>query len=344
MKKAVSIVIVCTVLLTIGTFSVFGEVVPTVSSNAFIEYDQTQLYYYITATLGKNYITEMDVWDSYSSQYNPTPSANKVVAQDLNIIVSLRNKTNQPILLTVSSLQFHFNLRYDDGTAITEYLAYHIDNFTNGSLEIYGNKFYAYAPNDHYNGYNIYLLPNERLTLNMTCVLYRYIVQQPYDSGTSPFKGRSIVFYTDTGIVLDNYPLFSSNNVNLDYDDTANLHSIDQSVKGILNAYTQNAQGASELTSGSDSLSDQTNTVHQQEQTWYNQNSQAIESTGLANFQFSNNQQLGLNTINTLFNQLWNSLGDWTFVYTFTLMISLTMYILRHRTYKASKNNKKDSS
>lgn len=95
--------------------------------------------------------------------------------------------------------------------------------------------------------------------------------------------------------------------------------------------YQEVNSAATDVGNDSNDVSDTLDTVHSQEEQWYNANSSAIEATGLSNYQWSTGQALGLNAVVGQFTQVWNSLGDWTLVYTFTLILSLATFILRHR-------------
>lgn len=116
-------------------------------------------------------------------------------------------------------------------------------------------------------------------------------------------------------------------------------NSINSNVQSILDAYTSNTQGAQNLVNDTDSNDQKLDTIHQNEAQWYSQNQQAIESTGLSNFEFSTDQVTGLTGVFSLFQRLWNSMGEYTFVITFTLMMSFAAFFLRHRPIKATTGN-----
>ena len=77
-------------------------------------------------------------------------------------------------------------------------------------------------------------------------------------------------------------------------------------------------------------ISDTSDTIHSQEAIWYSQNQSAIEATGLSNYNFSNNINSGILEVAGDFMRLWNKLGTWTNVYTFSLTLSLALMIIRH--------------
>lgn len=103
----------------------------------------------------------------------------------------------------------------------------------------------------------------------------------------------------------------------------------------VLNAFVVNTnltQYVSDVESQSDSLINQSNQAHTQEQAFFNQNSQAIADTGLGNFQFSSDQSSGISVVTGLFNRLWTSVGSWNTVYVFSLTLTVALTILRYTT------------
>lgn len=128
------------------------------------------------------------------------------------------------------------------------------------------------------------------------------------------------------------------------YNSDYNSQAIKENTQAILDAYTSNVQNAQVVTDGTDDNNSDLNTIHNQEQQWYSQNQSAIESTGLSNFNFSDTQVSGLNGVFSLFQRLWTSLGDFTFIYVFTLMISFATFVLRHRPSTRSTTKEKKVS
>lgn len=85
-----------------------------------------------------------------------------------------------------------------------------------------------------------------------------------------------------------------------------------------------------QFTDNTDTASDMNDQIHQQEQVWYDNNSQALEDVGLSNYRFSPSQSNGITQAVTQFQAVWNALGDWTNVYIFILILSISTYIIRH--------------
>lgn len=86
-----------------------------------------------------------------------------------------------------------------------------------------------------------------------------------------------------------------------------------------------------EISSESDAAGQLSDEIHQQETIWYDQNSSAMESVGLSNYQYNTQQYNGILGVTFQFEQLWTALGYWNLVYIFTLMLSLATFIIRHR-------------
>lgn len=84
------------------------------------------------------------------------------------------------------------------------------------------------------------------------------------------------------------------------------------------------------LSNQSNDLADQSSQVHSQEAAYYQQNSAAIQATGLSNYQFDASAVSGLTGVRGDFLDVWNSLGSWNSVYIFSLTLGLALTILRH--------------
>lgn len=75
---------------------------------------------------------------------------------------------------------------------------------------------------------------------------------------------------------------------------------------------------------------DMNDEIHEEEQIWYDNNSEALEAVGLSNYRFSPSQSSGITQAVTQFQAVWNALGQWTNVYIFILILSISTYIIRH--------------
>lgn len=114
----------------------------------------------------------------------------------------------------------------------------------------------------------------------------------------------------------------------------------------LLEEYIHGDTSANDALAGdSNDVSAEVEAVHQQEQQWYSDNQDAIEATGLSNFEFDGRQQLGLGAVRSVFSGLWTSIGEWSMIYIYVLTISLATFILRHspNTHRRSDNRGDDS-
>ena len=121
------------------------------------------------------------------------------------------------------------------------------------------------------------------------------------------------------------------------------VRSLQKIVNGNQTPYEEVESAASAVQDDSNDVSDTLDTVHSQEQQWYQQNSAAIESTGLSNYQFTNNQKDGLLVAVTQFSDVWTALGNWNLIYIFTLILSLATFILRHRPTTRAQQRRKEA-
>lgn len=98
----------------------------------------------------------------------------------------------------------------------------------------------------------------------------------------------------------------------------------------IYGALSGNASTNNSITQDSNTLHNQSDSVHTQEASYYAANSQAIQATGLSNYQFDASAVSGLTGVRGDFIDIWNSLGSWNTVYIFSLTLGLALTILRH--------------
>ena len=101
-------------------------------------------------------------------------------------------------------------------------------------------------------------------------------------------------------------------------------------IKNIQDILTGDSTTNSNISTDSGSLKTQSDNIHTQEQAYYTANSQAIQATGLSNYQFNNEIASGVAQVTDQFNGIWNSLGTWTNVYIFSLTLGLALTIIRH--------------
>lgn len=125
---------------------------------------------------------------------------------------------------------------------------------------------------------------------------------------------------------INNNVFYTYNNV---VDIKSKLNDIYTDVHSIQQAMTSNSSTNASASQDSQSLKTQSDSVHQQEQQFFNQNSQAIAATGLSNYSFGVNGN-GVTAVSKDFTDIFNSLGDWNSVYIFSLTLGLALTIIRH--------------
>lgn len=133
------------------------------------------------------------------------------------------------------------------------------------------------------------------------------------------------IINTQNTIISNQNLAYAQRNTTNDY-----LSNVNNNLQNIINSWNSNSSNANSLTNESQSLQNTTSNVHSAESNYYAQNETALNEVGISNFEFSSSQLDGNTKVLNLFSRLWTSLGDWNFVYTYALMISLVMFILRH--------------
>lgn len=92
-----------------------------------------------------------------------------------------------------------------------------------------------------------------------------------------------------------------------------------------------------------DELSGDTDDIHEQEQSLFDDANEAIGNLAISDFEFDGWTGQGVRAAGSLFNDLWEALGPVAQVYSFALMLTVTMTILRYSTRrpkeKQTKNN-----
>lgn len=110
----------------------------------------------------------------------------------------------------------------------------------------------------------------------------------------------------------------------------SDLGSIYNGVADIRTILQGNNTTNDNINNDSASLKTQSDNVHSQEQAYFTQNSQAIQATGLGNYQIGTVEGNGIASVSSDFTSLWNALNGWTAVYIFSLTLGLALTILRH--------------
>lgn len=106
----------------------------------------------------------------------------------------------------------------------------------------------------------------------------------------------------------------------------SSLGSIDSNVKNIYDLlHTALADESTSLDNKSKQVADQIMQQDNAEQYWNDKNQENFNALDLNNFSFSNGVVSALGTVGNLFTSIWNSLGDTVLIYTFPLMLGITL-------------------
>lgn len=102
--------------------------------------------------------------------------------------------------------------------------------------------------------------------------------------------------------------------------------------------------GLDDIDDAAADISDKSESAHTLEQSYFTQNAEAIEATGLSNYRFNGDQENGIGSVSHDFTLLWNALGGFNSVYIFSLTLSLALMVLRHApgAIRSSRRNKEE--
>lgn len=106
----------------------------------------------------------------------------------------------------------------------------------------------------------------------------------------------------------------------------SSLNSIDTNVTSIYDLlHTALADESTALDNKSQQVADQIMQQDNAEQYWNDKNQENFNALDLNNFSFSNGVVSALGTVGNLFTSIWNSLGDTVLIFTFPLMLGITL-------------------
>lgn len=202
---------------------------------------------------------------------------------------------------------------------------------------INSGRFGIVPDSDHLYNNHFLLAPNQRLDCMFMVSFFALYV----DSYTTDIPPCSITLSNGlTTLQSSSAPPPSviaqlsnlNNTLNFTYND---LHELKESYISANRNY--NSNNASSMVNDADTQNNTLDSIHQSEAQYYQQNQQAIEDTGLTNFNYSPEQLSSFSVLITDFNNLWNALDGWTFVYIFSLTISLALLIIRHAPIRRKK-------
>lgn len=343
MKKiGVSVLLVCT-LLVCTVSPIFADTLP-------VGYRQQFTFYGVE---DENTILNLyGVVSSYKPYYGYVNTNNFQLCQDYNITISIANDTDSTVVIPVSSITFRLNLNDTAGlNAFTgEGLGYHISDpvDSNYTFSIVGTSSTTSSirlafTEQYFSSNYSYLTVPAHFRYQFTTVVTRTMNvpgtpnSSDYSIALNSFNTRLSSFEI-TSPVTTNVGTSSVSRWVFDcfIDNDTVPYSSKYLTYGIFSVFYNANPASSELINNAESATDTIQSQHTTEQSYYTANAQAIESTGLSNFQYSNNQVTYFQGVLSDFQSLWDSLGEWTFVYTFTLMLSFATFVLRHRPHTRS--------
>lgn len=103
-------------------------------------------------------------------------------------------------------------------------------------------------------------------------------------------------------------------------------------IENITGTVEQMEQEIDDTNDAIDGLSDDINDTHEQEQQMYDDANDAIGNLAISDFQFDGWTGQGVRGAGSLFERLWTAIGPVAQVYSFALMLTVTMTILRYTT------------
>lgn len=230
-----------------------------------------------------------------------------------------------------ANLTYHVEMVYGGGYPVLDSTDFETPNTLYQNI-LYKHRVVAYirinnnTGNDytHTGNLTLYRFISSNYKVIDISAFYSTVFVEPYilSSGSN----TNLYFYLDR----DNPVLYQGENRAVVYMDVYT----DSSTAPVLNATSITGTGWSSYTDNlsedSADLASQSNQAHQQEQAFFNQNSQAIANTGLSNYQFSTDNGNGVASVSVDFTNLWNALGGWTSVYIFSMTLGLALSIIKH--------------
>lgn len=371
MKKTVALVTLLTVV-TVFSCAVFADT--AISPNSFVSYsvvDNGVSLNIQIATLSPD----------YDIQYENLGSNSGILIGDVTHVGTIRITNNNAFNIYTSNIGFQVGYT-GGGTDSIYYNTKDIENYSSDfSVSYLANNSYYYAvPSVDFSFQNRVCVPRNT-TLVAIFTWKTGVVANSPTTNVNYFKAHQITMvqdfkayqtdFTPLGShddilisleALRNY-LIGSNGIpsinsslstinttlntmytNLHTDITrfqTEVHSDLTDIKNILNGNSSTNTG---ITNDSNSLKTTSDSVHTQEQAYFTQNSQAIQATGLGNYQFGTVEGNGISAVSNDFTSVWNALGGWTSVYIFSLTLGLALTIIRHAPNSISRRLRRKSS
>lgn len=371
MKKAVALV---TLLSLVAVFScaVFADT--TVNPNSFVSY----------STVDNNVSLNIQVatlYPEYDVQYENFGYNSGMLLGDVTHVGTIRITNNNAYNVYTSTIGFQVGYT-GGGTQGILYNTKDIENYSSDFTVSYiaNNSYYYAIPSVNFSFQNRICVPRNTTLVAMftwktgvasdnplTNVTYYKASQitmvqdfKAYQTDFTPLGSHDDILISlealrnyligSNGIPSINSSLSTINTTlntmytNLHTDITrfqTEVHSDLTDIKNILNGNSSTNTG---ITNDSNSLKSTSDTVHSQEQAYFTQNSQAIQATGLGNYQFGTVEGNGISAVSNDFTSVWNALGGWTSVYIFSLTLGLALTIIRHAPNAISRRLRRKSS
>lgn len=335
MKKiGVSVLLVCT-LLVCTVSPIFADTVP-------VGYRQQYTFY--GRENGVNKLTMYVVVSSYFPYFTQNDDTNVIINQDYAISITIANDTEDIIYIPITSMTFRFDL--NKGSVSYENFGYSINNpvdsdyvfsivGTSSTSSSYRLAFTEQYFSDQHSSLTI--PPHFRYQFS-TVVTRNSALHNDNGYGNRSALASAHNLHL-SNLVISN-PIITVENNNSYFDCITDNSTVPYNTAyltyGIFSVFNNANPASGELINNSRSTTNTIQSQHDTEQSYYSANAQAIESTGLSNFQYSNSQVTYFQGVLSDFQSLWDSLGEWTFVYTFTLMLSFATFVLRHRPHTRS--------
>lgn len=335
MKKiGVSVLLVCT-LLVCTVSPIFADNIPS---------GYRQMYTYHGRDSDDNHLITMYVTVSSYKPYVKEISGNyRTFAQDYNITITIANDSDN-IVIVPGGTSFTFNMVLQ--SSFTGPFGYEITDPPSNDY-----SFSIVGTNSNSNSLRLAFTEQYYSSKYSTFTIAPHYRYQFSVNFTRTYTGYSTTWSNDINNLLNNYDLhlysltFSNPTMistgstpyfEVEVDNDTVPYNTSYLTYGIFSVFHNADPASGELISNSESATDTIQSQHTTEQSYYSANAQAIESTGLSNFQYSNSQVTYFQGVLSDFQSLWDSLGEWTFIYTFTLMLSFATFVLRHRPHTRS--------
>lgn len=188
--------------------------------------------------------------------------------------------------------------------------------------------------------YPYYSKPTSMTDVTAALAVTNQLLQNGYNLDTATAAVVSDI-YTQLGLIYQANAVQNQllqNIYNVDYTYLPAILTVLENIRDT------SSLGASGLDQLSQTTSTQIDTLHQQEQSMFNNNQQALNGSGITNFQFDDGISSGLTGFRGLFERLWEALHPYNRVYTFSMLLSLALLIIRYAPPRKQSGGKNGSN